>query len=83
MSEAKRACFWIIGRDNAEQSPAVAVDLHKENGALVGVETFTAHLAKASIADAGNIACEYAAQYGVPAHAVTFDADSTDAFATC
>lgn len=74
------ACYWIIGRDNTRQAPAVAVDLHKHNGDL-SAETWTRDLGPGD--DARAVALAYAAANGVPAERVTFDDASTDFFATC
>jgi hypothetical protein len=69
---AKSACFWFIGVDNANQLPAVAVDLHGDHGELIA-ETMTKEIA--SIAEGRRFARAYAAKHGISN--LVYDNDST------
>ena len=81
--KAHHASWWIVGRDNPNNEPAVAVDIHDENGTLISKETWTATLkpAKLPTVAAQKIARYYAKKFGIPASRVHFDPDSTETFA--
>lgn len=74
-------CYWVIGQNKTHVQPAaVAIDLHAEDGSVIG-ETHTEPLSNESEAD--QVAIRYAAKYGIPEPAVIFDPDSTEAFKDC
>lgn len=73
--KATQAMYWIIGRDNPRQPPALAVETYDDNGAPIALREL------ATFKDPFVDACELAATQGVPADKVAHDEDSTDFFA--
>jgi hypothetical protein len=64
--------YWIIGRDNPRQPPALAMETYDDNGAPISLREL------ATFKDPFVDACEVAATLGVPADRVAHDEDSTD-----
>ena len=73
--KATQAMYWIIGRDNPRQPPALAVEMYNDNGEPIALHEL------ATFKDPFVDACELAATQGVPADKVAHDEDSTDFFA--
>jgi hypothetical protein len=73
--KATQAMYWIIGRDNPRQPPALAVETYNDNGEPIELREL------ATFKDPFVDACELAATQGVPADKVAHDQDSTDFFA--
>jgi hypothetical protein len=75
--KAVQACYWIVGRDNTSQTRDVAVDLHDSDGAVVMRWSRPFNQWE----DAAQVARAYASSQGV--YSLTYDDDSTQAFADC
>ena len=73
-TKATQLCYWIIGNETSR--PALAIDLHADNGELVG-ETLTFSLPNNDAAHAK--AEEFAASIGVAE--ISYDPDSTEVYA--
>ncbi len=73
--KATQAMYWIIGRDNPRQPPALAAETYDANGAPIALREL------ATFKDPFVDGCEVAATQGVPADRVTHDEESTDFFA--
>jgi hypothetical protein len=76
-----RACYWLVGMRQKTFPVAVAVDLHTDDGELIG-ETWAQDLKPGQ----GNVAAyaiarSYAAKHGVPHSQLSYDKDSTEFFA--
>lgn len=81
---ATQVSYWIVGAARAPgQSPAVAIDLHNDDGDLVG-QTHTIGMGPHDRGKrARSLAVAYARKHGIPAKAVHYDSDSTEAFKDC
>jgi hypothetical protein len=73
--KAAQAMYWIIGRDNSRQPPALAVETYNDNRAPIALREL------ATFKDPFVDACELASTQGVPADKVAHDEDSTHFFA--
>lgn len=83
-----RACYWLIGARNTRQAPAVAIDLHADDGELAnpGGETMTFRLTndrRHMRRNARAKAKRYAVKHGIAPAAMNYDPDSTACFADC
>lgn len=83
------ACYWIIGRNNKSQAPAVLVDIHDEQSEYSDELRRTFPLVrhrsgKPSLArQARSRAYAYAATHNIPTRRVTHDDASTEDSAEC
>lgn len=78
------ACYWIIGAKRAPaQTPAVAIDLHDKDGAVIG-ETHTIRMRPHDRGIAARkLARAYARKHGIMAANVSYDRDSSQYFENC
>lgn len=77
----KTVSFWIVGKSNPDQAPAVAFDLHDHDGTIIKSDSHALPANCDPMREARTYATGFAQRHG--AAQVHYDVDSTDCFKRC
>lgn len=77
----KTVCYWLVGANNKSQAPAVAFDLHGEDGTIIKSDSHVLRSDCDALREAQLYATGFAQRNG--AQRLSYDQDSTDCFADC